>query len=206
MKKLLTFALAIVMIFAMSVGAFADTVTTDSGISTQTVKGTLTKTPGSIPTASSKTVYVEISWTAGNNAISATGADFTWDGENCKYTTTGTPSASGSVVYTLNITNKSDCGIQYAVTYEAKEGSAFTTSLKSATTNSGSIGSAATTAPDTINTYSADAVLGEAQSSGNITITVDVTGIADASKVSTVKGTIELGTLTCTITAGSTPD
>lgn len=117
MKKLIGMILALVMVFSLSMTAMAADVDAGdiSGGTSQNVTATYEgTTAGEIATV----YYVNIAWAAGENTLKYTNnqATYAWDAEQCKYVVANAGDVaqngwSGSAVYTVTVTNKSNATI-----------------------------------------------------------------------------------------------
>ena len=144
MKKTISILLALVMVLALSIAAFAEDITPNSGnksqeVTAQYVEGTADN-PGTV-------YHVTIEWTPGDNTLAYTDgtAAYRWDPETLTYLSVeegGTaPGWTGSAQYTVTVTNKSNAAVTAQVSWQDNEG--ITADCSYADGNTVALGSAA---------------------------------------------------------------
>lgn len=117
MKKLLSIVLALAMVLALGVTAFAEEV--PAGNITGETSGTVTATYNGGEDSTPAVYAVNITWNIDSTlAYSTAGTTYTWNAETLKYGTAenGTAGWSGTASVTVTVTNRSNQSVNAAVT------------------------------------------------------------------------------------------
>ena len=185
MKKTISIMLALVLVLALSVTAFAADITnvTDGNTASQTV--TATYVPGTV--GATATVYsVTISW-EGSSTITYSAADggYVWDPQSLTYSGEVKEAGwSGEAQYTITVANRSNAAVNAAASWNA------TNNITSTYTDSGSI-TVASAAP-------AIPTKGAQGTEQKDTITASISNVSGPA----ISENTAVGTITVTITAG----
>ena len=123
MKRIFSILLALTLMLALAVPAFATTIEPTQGESSKEVTASFTK---AVSNDGGKVYYFTIDWTTTPNTLAYEGknATYNWDGENMIYKETVNNSSTmgwtGSATYKVTVTNKSNDAVTVTTAATAK--------------------------------------------------------------------------------------
>lgn len=199
MKRIFSILLALTLMLALAVPAFATAIPPKSGESSKDVTASFTK---AVSNDGGKVYYFTIDWTTTPNDLAYEGenATFTWDGATMKYEKTINNSNqakigwSGSATYTVKVTNQSNDAV--TVTTEATTMYDLVATPAGETTKTA--GSAAMKNESVIE-YTNTTDEGTA-TTAEVTYTYADTNNKDTAPTDVSEGNITVGTITVTVT------